>query len=980
MTQLSHRPIQINNLIGWLIFTIALVTYYITMEDTASYWDPGEFIAVSYKLQVPHPPGAPLFLLLGRLFSFLSFGDPTQVARSINLVSVVASAFTIMFMYWSLVHFGRKVVKDISNTWLLYGAAATGALTYTFSDSFWFSATEAEVYALSSFFTAFGIWAILKWETIVDESRANRWLILIAYMMGLSAGVHLLNLLTIPVIALIYYFKKYNVTRIGLVATMVTSLIVLLFVNSLIITGLPTLAGKFELYFVNSLGLPFGSGILVFALMIVGSLLVGIRYSHKKQNANLNTATLGLTFLIIGYCSYAAIVIRASYDTPINENAPKDVMSFVSYLKREQYGSWPILFGPYFSARPVGYEYGEQKYKKGKDHYELAEREIEIEYKPGDQTFLPRAWDARFKDDYQKILGLREGERPTFSQNVSYMFQHQIGTMYVRYFMWNFAGRESDDQGARWLQPSQWFKELPPLLASNKARNNFFMIPFVLGLIGMFFQFTRDTKNFAVVGLLFFMLGLAIVLYLNSPPTEPRERDYIYAGSYYAYALWIGMAIIAVAEGLNRFLQNKMVTTTSALLIGGLTAGLMAAEGWDDHDRSDRFFSTDAATNILKSCEKDGVIFTGGDNDTFPLWYAQDAEGCRTDTRVLVLSYCNTDWYVDQTRRQANLSAPFDYTIPLNEYRQGGPNDVLYFVDTNIPRVEAKDYLALLARQFKGLRVDDQNIVPTKMFTITIDKEAVRKLGIVPQKLEAQIVDEMELRVTSNRLDKNDLVFLDMLVSADWKRPVYVNPTSMAQLHFDVSPYAVQHGNAYRILPVKNTRTERAYLVDTDRTYDLMINQFQYRELDNPDVYYTDDYKMQVMNHRTNLNALAEALADEGNNDKAAEVIDFSLARIPGEVIPYDPSFPDTVNLLYRLGKNEKATTLAIGAWKTAHETASFLVAEEAQITLELRKSVFMMDSLQRSLYMNGETTIAEKMEEDYENLMAALQRKHEGD
>jgi hypothetical protein len=976
----SGREIQINNLLGWLIFTIALATYYITMEDTASYWDPGEFIAVSYKLQVPHPPGAPLFLMLGRLFSFLSFGDPAQVARAINLVSVVASAFTIMFMYWSLVHFGRKLVTEHANSWLLYGAAASGALAYTFSDSFWFSAAEAEVYALSSFFTAFGIWAILKWQTIEDERRANRWLILIAYMMGLSAGVHLLNLLTIPVLALIYYFKKYSVTMRGVAIALSTGVAVLLSINSLVITGLPAVAGKFELYFVNSLGFSFGSGILAFGIIIVGALVYGIRYSHMKRSERWNTAALGLTFLIIGYGSYAAIVIRASYDTPINENAPKDVMSFVSYLKREQYGTWPILFGPYFSSRPVGYEYGAQKYKKGKDRYELAEREVDVEYKPGDQTLLPRAWDSRFADDYQRILGLNEGQRPTFAQNIAYMFEHQIGTMYVRYFMWNFAGRESDDQGARWLQPSQWFTELPPLLASNKARNNYFMIPFVLGLIGMFFQFTRDTKSFAVIGLLFFMLGLAIVLYLNSPPTEPRERDYIYAGSYYAYAMWIGIAIIAIGEGLNRFLRNRMVATTAALLMGTATAGVMAMEGWDDHDRSNRFFSTDAASNILKSCEKDGVIFTGGDNDTFPLWYAQDVEGCRPDMRVLVLSYCNTDWYIDQTLRKANQSAPFNYTIPLDEYRQGGPNDLLYYVDANIPSVEAKDYLTLLARQFKGLRVEGQNVLPTRLLTIKVDKEAIRKSGIVPIQLESLIVDEMELRVTAGRLEKNDLVFLDMLVSADWKRPVYVNPTSMAQLNIDVSPYAVQHGNAYRILPVRNPRTDRDYLVDTDRTYDLMINQFQYRELDNPDVYYTDDYKMQVMNHRSNLNALAEALADEGDAERASDVINFSLAKIPGNVIPYDPSFPDTVNLLYRLGENEKATSMAVNAWQAAHETATYLVAEESQITMELRRSVFMMDSMQRSLLLNGESALAGKMDEDYETLMAALQRKHDGD
>lgn len=505
------------------------------------------------------------------------------------------------------------------------------------------------------------------------------------------------------------------------------------------------------------------------------------------------------------------------------------------------------------------------------------------------------------------------------------------------------------------------------------------MIPFVLGLIGMFFQFIRDTRNFAVVALLFFMLGLVIVFYLNSPPTEPRERDYIYVGSYYAFALWIGLAIIGIAQGLNRFVKNRIAATSIALAVGGLAVGIMATEGWDDHDRSDRYFSADAAANVLNSCDKNGVLFTGGDNDTFPLWYAQDVEECRPDLRVLVLSYCNTDWYIDQTAKPSNKSAPFDYTLPLKEYRQGGPNDVLYVVDANIARVDAKQYLELLGKGYKGLRSNDQSIVPTELFTIKIDKEAIRQSGIVPKQQEHLIVDEMELRVTDSRLEKNDLMFLDMLVTADWKRPVYVNPTSLAQLHIDVRPYAVQHGNAYRILPVKNPREDRQFLVDTDKTYDLMINQFKYRELDNEDVYYTDDYKMSVMNHRTNLNALAEALIDEGQNEKASEVLDFSLTKMPGNVITYDPSFPDTVNLLYRLGEKQKATGLAVNAWEVAHETASYLAAEEPNVTMELRTSIFMMDSMQKSLYVNGELMYAEKMEADYERLMATLQRKFEG-
>ncbi|HRW99820.1 MAG TPA: DUF2723 domain-containing protein, partial [Cyclobacteriaceae bacterium] len=505
---------KINNLSGWFTFGVALIVYWLTFEETASYWDCGEFIAVSYKLEVPHPPGAPFFLLLGRLFSFLALGDVTKVAFWINFMSVLASAFTILFLFWSITLFGRKIIApDNGNDYslekiiLLMGAGVIGALSYTFSDSFWFSAVEAEVYAMSSFFTAFVVWGILKWDVIEDESKANRWLILIAYMMGLSIGVHMLNLVTIPALGLIYYFKKYKPTRWGVIASLIISGAIVLFINDFIVPGLPTLAGNFEIFFVNTLGLPFGSGVIFFCLLIIGGLVYGIRYSQLKNKTVLNTFLLSTTFILIGYSSYATIVIRSNSNPPINENAPKDVMSFVSYLKREQYGSRPLVFGPYYTSRPIDIEYGAPIYRKGKDQYVIVNRQTDYVY---DKThFLPRVWNSDHAETYRSILGLPEGQEPTFAQNLYFMFKHQIGTMFMRYFMWNFAGRESDEQGADWMGPSGWFEKVPSLIANNGGRNNFFMIPFILGLIGMFFQFVKDTKNFAVVGLLFIMTGVA---------------------------------------------------------------------------------------------------------------------------------------------------------------------------------------------------------------------------------------------------------------------------------------------------------------------------------------------------------------------------------------------------------------------------------------------------------------------------------------
>jgi len=976
-----------NNITGWIIFTIALAVYWITMEETASYWDCGEFIAVSYKLEVPHPPGAPLFLLIGRLFSFLAFGDVTQVAYWINFTSVLSSAFTILFLFWSIVLFGRKLLKitkpeelTSDNTLLLMGAGAIGALTYTFSDSFWFSAVEAEVYAMSSFFTAFVVWAMLKWDVIEDESKANRWLILIFYMIGLSIGVHLLNLVTLPALGLIFYFKKYNPTKWGIIATLLISGLLIIFINDIIIPGLPSIAGNFEIFFVNTLGLPFGSGVIVFSLLIIAALVYGIRYTQHSNKPILNTFLLSSAFILIGYASYAVVVIRSNYDTPIDENDPSDVMSFVSYLKREQYGSRPLLYGEYFTAEPIGLKEGAPIYKKGKDKYEIMDRKMSYEYKPEDQTILPRIYsrDPDHRRRYREILDLREGEKPKFSDNIRYMFSHQIGWMYARYFMFNFAGRETDEIGGDWLHPSSWFEKLPEGLASNKARNNFFMIPFILGLIGMFIQAVNDQKNMAVVGLLFILTGVALVVYLNGPPAEPRERDYIYAASYYAYCFWIGFAVIGIAKGLVKVTKNLKVATIAAILIGLSAPALMAAEGWDDHNRSDRYFSVDSAINYLESCAPNSIIFTGGDNDTFPLWYAQEVEGRRTDMRVIVLSYYNTDWYIQQSMRKHYESEPLPYTLSIEQYRQGGPNDYLPYEDLKIKAMDLKQYIELLSKDYKGLRLyPTANVVPTKDIVLNVDVEKVRSLGIIPEGMDSLVVPQMLLKVRGNALEKKDLALLDVLFSNNWERPLYVNNTSLEQFNIDLRPYTVVEGNAYRILPVFNPNP-RIKLVNTKLAYENIMKKFQFRGLDNPNVYFSVDYRNFVLNHRGAINEVAEALIANGEKEKAREVILYSLEKMPDSAVQFDVSNARNVEPLFEVGEKEKAIEIATILGNRMDEMAAYYL-DKRDYGNDLYNSIVVLGELQRVLYLYGEADLAKKYEEAYEKYADMLQMRQGG-
>jgi hypothetical protein len=976
----------LNDLTGWVLFLVSTLVYTLAIEPTASYWDAGEFIAVSYKLQVPHPPGAPFYLLIGRLFSLLA-SDVTSVAFWINMVSVLSSGFTIMFLYWSIVLLARKIGKipfgaeTSYQTISLVGSGLIGALAFTFSDSFWFSAEEAEVYAMSSFFMAIVFWAALKWEVITDSQLENKWLILIAYIIGLSIGVHLLNLVVIPAMALLYYFKKYPVVTVkGIVLSLLAGLLIVGIIMVGIIPGLPSIAGWFELRFVNNLGLPFGSGMIFFSLLLIGGLVYGIIHTQKHGKVYANTALLCLTFILIGYSSYAIIVIRSNFNPPIDENNPENIISFVSYLKREQYGDRPLLYGHTFTSEVVDYAQGDAVYRKGEDKYEIAHYKQNYVYSDDNKMLLPRAYSIQpnHKQLYRERMGLQPNESPTFIDNIQYMFSYQMGHMYWRYFMWNFAGRESDIKDAGWLNPTDLGDDnLPHILATNKARNNFLWLPLILGIAGAAFQYRRDIKGFGIVGLLFLLTGLALVVYLNSPPVEPRERDYIYVGSYYAFCIWIGFGVYAMSEGLRKVTKKGSVALPAiATAVGLLVPGIMAAEGWDDHDRSNRYFSVDSAKNFLASVAPNAILFTGGDNDTFPLWYAQEVEGFRTDVRVIVLTYFNTDWYIDQMTRQTYESEPLPFSLQEENYRQGGLNDVVYYVENKNVKgaLPLKQYIKLVRENHPAIRVNNRgeefNTIPSKTISLDINKEAVIESGIIPEGMEDLVVDKMIFQLKGSALYKNDLMILDLIATNNWERPIYFNNTSLQSINFDLTEYVLHEGTAYRLLPVRNPNPQ-AEMVSTEVMYNNMMNEFFWRELDNPEVNYNEDYRDFVLNHRSSFNTLAQALINEGDTQRAREVLNRSLEVMPDEAVPFDYVSALTVQLLLEVGEEEKALQIAELLSSRADELLSYLDEENTELGNERQKNLIVLSQLSRTM---AEAGLQEKAVE-YQNLLG----KHYG-
>jgi len=947
---------KLNNLIGWLVFALALCVYFATMERTVSFWDCGEFIATAFKLEVGHSPGAPLFMIMGRLFGMLA--KPDQVALYINALSALMSAFTILFLFWTITHFARKLYArteqhlNTSQLWTVLGAGVVGALAYTFSDTFWFSAVEAEVYASSSFFTAIVFWAILKWEDNADDPHADRWLVLISYLMGLSIGVHLLNLLTIPALAMVVYFRKYTPTlRGGLLAFLVGCLL-LGFVQVGLIQGMPIIASKFELAFVNGLGLPFDSGALFFLILLAALAIFLFVYAHKKRKRLLHLSTLCVVFAMIGYSSFISIIIRSRADVPIDMTNPDDVLSLLSYLQRDQYGSQPILTGPDFNSSSSGYEKGKTLYKEvqvnGKDRYqEIGNRQSTPIYSAGETRFFPRMWsgDGSHANFYRQYLELGPQEEPSSKDNITFFIRYQLGWMWWRYFMWNYAGRQNDYQGTSYgeAQNGNWISGVGPIdkmlgrgdidkmpvpYQENAARNELYFLPLILGLLGLVYQFNRNKQEGTVVGLLFFFTGIAIVIYLNNTPQQPRERDYAYAGANYAFAIWIGIGVLMIRDWLQKFLKKGSTAALLTLVICLLAVpGLMAVQNWDDHDRSGKSNARSTALNVLNSCDSNAILFTVGDNDTYPLWYLQEVEGIRTDIRIVNLSLLGIDWYLDQLYHKINQADAVPMLWKKESYEANKRDVVFYQEDPGLP----KDRYFDLAQVMEFLTTDDRraqvqlvtgdytNILPTKNIALPVDKASVLKHGIVALADSASIVPQVLFTLPGNILTKSDLGLLNIIggvAQEGWKRPVYFSAGFAGGGSYQgLDAYLQLEGVANKLVPVSTEGSSpsigAAQNVNTDKSLDLYLHQFEWGGTDKQQVYFDEKNRYMMMTYRFNGVKVVEALLREGRNKDALQLLDKIDQSFTYESYPYDQSMWGIVAAYYAAGNSDKARSIA---------------------------------------------------------------------
>ncbi|WP_294788328.1 DUF2723 domain-containing protein [Prevotella sp.] len=1072
----------VNNVLGWLTFLVAAFVYCSTIEPTASFWDCPEFITTGYKLEVGHPPGAPFFMLTANLFSQFA-SDPTQVAKMVNTMSALLSATTILFLFWSITHLARKLIlKDWSEMTMgkliaIEASGLVGALIYTFSDTFWFSAVEGEVYAYSSAFTAIVFWLILKWEDHADEPHSDRWLVLIAYMTGLSIGVHLLNLLCIPAIVLVYCYRRYpHIELKGSLLALLASFVIVAGVLYGVVPGIITVAGWFELLFVNQLGCPFNTGEIVYIILLVAIVIWAIYESYtdrnfKRQNLSFvlsvgmlgvpfrgmgwgaaivgiiilaaiyfglnyrkkidkqlvpvvsarfkNTALLCMLMLMIGYSSYAVIVIRSAANPPMDQNSPEDVFTLGSYLSRDQYGDSPLLYGQAYTSqvafdvdgnmcipkRKEGAAIWQRKEKASdteKDSYFVVSHKDKLVY--AQNMLFPRMHSSAHAQAYESWLGGvtgtnvpydRCGEQvtvkmPTQWDNIRFFLSYQCNFMYWRYFMWNFAGRQNDLQGSGEPEHGNWItgisfidnwmlgdqSKLPQELKENKGHNVFYCLPLLLGLIGLFWQAwrgQRGIRQFWVVFFLFFMTGLAIVLYLNQTPQQPRERDYAYAGSFYAYAIWCGLGVLALYDMLKKKLKTNDVALASMLGVACLLVPIqMASQTWDDHDRSGRYTCRDFGQNYLMTLQDKGnpIIFTNGDNDTFPLWYNQETEGFRTDARVCNLSYLQTDWYIDQMKRPAYDSPSVPITWPRLDFCSG-TNDYIQVDPSLKQQVQNfyKEHPAEARAQFGDqpfevknvmkywvrTKNSDMHVIPTDTLYITIDKEAVKKSGMMMA--SDTIPDRMVISLAGKRaLYKNDLMMLEMLAQCNWTRPLYVAATVSSDNYMNLGDNFVQEGLAYRITPF-TTNKPGAKNFDIEKTYNNVMNRFKFGGLEKKGLYIDETIMRMCYTHRHLFAQLALALIQEGKNDKALKVLRKAEKSIPEYNVPntFVSGSADLARAYAIIGCKADAARILRQIWNNAKQYADYYVSLDGS-----RFDMCQTDVMRQLYYMQGISDIAQ--------------------
>lgn len=946
-----------NNITGWIVCIIACVVYMMTREGTASFWDCGEFISAAYKLQVPHAPGAPLVLLLDRLFIVLFGAGPHTAALKVNMVSALASGFTILFLFWTITHFARKLIvgekSELSLEQLIaiMGAGVVGALAYTFSDSFWFSAVEGEVYALSSFFTAIIFWAMLKWEHQADEPHADRWIVFISFMMGLAIGVHLLCILTIPAVVMIYYFKKYKATPWGTFWAFVIGCLITGLVQKVVIQYTVQVAGYFDVFFVNVLHFPFNSGAYFFLLLILAAIIIGLRYSHKHLRYFLHLGILCVTFMLVGYSTYFSTLIRANARPSINMQNVDDPMALVNYLDRSQYGSWPILYGQDFTSRPIRYDQGAAVYERNDSlgEYVVAGHAQVPVYNPGDEHIFPRIWDngndRGQSTFYQQWLGLSNNEIPTLGDNLNWLVSYQVNWMYLRYFAWNFIGRQNDIQGYGDVRDGNWItgipfldnlrlgdqSKMPESLKENKAHNKLYGLPFLLGLFGLFFQLNRSRKDFLVNMLLFIFTGLAIVFYLNQSGPQPRERDYAFVGSFYVYALWIGLGVLSVYTFFKKKAPGKISAVVASLACLMLVPVLMGFQEWDDHDRSQKVLARDVATDYLESCKPNAILFTEGDNDTYPLWYAQEVEGIRTDVRVVNMSLLGVDWYIDDTRYKVNKAAPVPMSWSPDKYAGEIRNYVPYVApQSGVAKNQyynLKELMSFMGSDNPDYQVSNSqgrlNYFPTQQMYLPVKKDQVIREGVVPMSDTAKIVSQVTFTMPKDVLYKNDLILLNIMAANDWKRPIYfTNPRTLTLL--GLGDYLETDGLTYRLVPVAsgagNNSIVSAGNVNVDFMYQNLQGKFKFGGAQLPGTYFDEPNRRMLLGIRNAYAKLGIALAEAGKKDSALQVLNHCDSSLLQEDFPYALTSPSnnhnitslqTVYAYYLAGDSAKADEIA---------------------------------------------------------------------